>query len=312
MTSGNDDNHLTILLYHGVTDAASRGVENYSGKHIDAATFEAQMGYLRRHCAPVSMDEVVDIALKGNPFPRRAVAVSFDDGFRNNATVAAPILDSAKIPAIFYICAGMIETTRMFWVDMIEDCVNACTRDTIALPLERAEASVFHMGSARERIDCIQAIKTFCKRVCAEERNRVLSELIAASGVRPSSGHSPNYPVMTWDEVRSIHGNPLFTIGGHTLYHDIMTSVPPERMRLDVATCMSLLEFNLGSRLRHFSYPEGQPEHYSEGVIDTLKEFDIVCSPTAIHGTNPPGTSLFHLRRTMVGFMGQPFPFSPE
>jgi hypothetical protein len=40
---------LTILLYHGVTDQVSRGIENFSGKHIDHAVFRQQMAYIKKH-----------------------------------------------------------------------------------------------------------------------------------------------------------------------------------------------------------------------------------------------------------------------
>ncbi len=48
-------------------------------------------------------------------------------------------------------------------------------------------------------------------------------------------------------------------------------------------------------------------------VIAELKAAGVTVCPTAIRpsaeaGFNRPGTSPFHLYRTMVGFMGQPFP----
>lgn len=59
----------------------------------------------------------------------------------------------------------------------------------------------------------------------------------------------------------------------------------------------------------HYSYPEGLSHHYNETVIAALKARGIRCSPSAIHGLNPPQVDLFHLHRVMVGFHGAPFPW---
>ena len=44
------DSHLTILLYHGVTDSKSKGIENFSGKHINAKEFSRQMLFIKENC----------------------------------------------------------------------------------------------------------------------------------------------------------------------------------------------------------------------------------------------------------------------
>ena len=82
--------------------------------------------------------------------------------------------------------------------------------------------------------------------------------------------------------------------------------------RVDVSTkelSIGLLEFNLNEKISHFSYPEGQEDHYNQRVIDKLKASQIVCSPSAIHGLNNHDNDLFNLYRIMPGFMGIPFPY---
>ena len=40
---------LCILLYHGVTNLKIKGIENYSGKHIDEKSFYKQMTVLKKN-----------------------------------------------------------------------------------------------------------------------------------------------------------------------------------------------------------------------------------------------------------------------
>jgi peptidoglycan/xylan/chitin deacetylase (PgdA/CDA1 family) len=298
---------LTILLYHGVTETASTGIENYSGKHIAAATFAAQMKTLRRHCAVLSIDEVVELLREGKPLPRRAVAVSFDDGFANNYTIAAPILDDMRVPAVFYVSSGIVNTDLMFWVDELEDCLNLTAARHLTVVLD--QPCEFPLARRDERIRALEAIKNHCKRAPSEEKDRILADVKGATGIEPQVEHATNYRKIAWAQLRAMAGNPLFTVGGHSLYHDILSGLPPARMRDDVRLSISLLAYQLRIPIRHYSYPEGQAHHFNAQVIEELKHHGVVCCPSAMHGLNPQGTDPFHLRRVMVGIHGGAFPF---
>jgi len=300
---------LTILTYHGVTTATSKGIENYSKKHLPMAEFRAQMSYLKEHCHPLSIHEVCRLKLAGEPYPPLSVVVSFDDGFRNNLTVAAPILEELKIPAVFYICAGMINTSLMFWVDMVEDCINLTEKPRLQIRLDKPRE--FPLGTHDERVAALKEVKKYCKVSKKPEKDRIVREVSEETEVVPSVEHAENYRTMTWEEVKVLHNHPLFTIGGHSLYHDILASLTTEELERDIKTSLALLEYHLGLKITRFSYPEGQAHHYTPEVINILKKNGIVCSPSAIWGLNNREEDLFHLKRIMVGFEGEPFPYPP-
>ncbi len=302
------NNNLTILLYHGVTANTSLGIANYSGKHISIETFDEHMYTLQKCCNILTIDDVVMFVSQGRTWPNNAVVVTFDDGFKNNFQFAVPILEKYNIPAVFYICAGMVGTDKMFWVDQIEDCFNLTSRGMIEIMLD--ELHQFDLTSTWKKIAALETVKQFCKSTTTEEKNRVLSELSEKCAVIPNVTHSVNYKMMSWDEVISMDKSPLFTIGGHTLYHDIMTSRDIAVVDEDAQETLALLEGKLGHPVSHFAYPEGQVGHYSEKVINLLKKRGIICCPSAIEGINPPGADLFHLKRIMPGFMNREFPIS--
>ena len=302
------DSHLTILLYHGVSDAESKGIENFSGKHIEANEFHRQMSFIKDNCNILSLDEIVEIKNNNERWPSNSVAVTFDDGFKNNYSTASPILKDLNIPATFYICSGMIETNKMFWVDKIEDCINLSTKKEINILLETE--TIFKLNTNENKIDAVKKIKSFCKKVDVNTKERVLTSLENLTGIKPKASSAKNYEMMSWSDLKTLNKDELFTIGGHTLYHDIMSAHKDDRkMFKDIDLSIGLLEFNLNEKITHFSYPEGQENHYNQRVIDKLKESDIVCSPSAIHGLNTNNNDLFNLYRIMPGFMGIPFPY---
>ena len=299
-------NELIILLYHGVTNEKSHGISNYSGKHIKLEEFEKHMRFISKNYNTLSINDIIEIDSSGASWPSNSVAVTFDDGFKNNFEYAAPVLEAFNIPSVFYICAGMVNTDLMFWVDKIEDCINSTNKKTIGLKL--GEYIKFQLDTKKEKVLAIENIKKYCKRTSTDIKNTVIKELIDVTEVNPSIDHSDNYKMMNWEEVAYLDANNLFTIGGHTLFHDIMTSKPLEKLDLDVHLTLSLLEYQLGHKIEHFSYPEGQAMHYNNEIITTLKKHGVLCSPSAIDGVNRTGEDLFQLRRIMPGFMNRDFP----
>ncbi|MBN2311374.1 MAG: polysaccharide deacetylase family protein [Candidatus Hydrogenedentes bacterium] len=80
-----------ILTYHSV---GSREHE----MNVSVEAFRAQMAWLAEHCRPIPLAEAAQAA--------PGVAVTFDDGYRDNLTHAAPVLHEFGIPATVFVVAG--------------------------------------------------------------------------------------------------------------------------------------------------------------------------------------------------------------
>jgi len=98
---------ITVLLYHRVCDDSR---DNLS---VGVEQFERQMLLLRRHCTLLSIDEVAS-AERIVRSRRPLVAVSFDDGYRDNFLNAAPVLRRHRVPCAFYVSTGMVDAQGRF------------------------------------------------------------------------------------------------------------------------------------------------------------------------------------------------------
>lgn len=101
-----------ILMYHRVAEPAADPWELCVGPD----RFERHLEFLRRAYHPLSMDTLVT-ALESRTVPDNAVAITFDDGYRDNAVTAKPLLEQAGIPATFFLTTGSIGSGRPFWWD---------------------------------------------------------------------------------------------------------------------------------------------------------------------------------------------------
>lgn len=100
---------LMILCYHSVSIRPVACSPDKHKQNISADLFISHLEYLKRHYHPISLDEYVRLRRAGAALPDRAVVLTFDDGFRNFMTVAAPLLIERGIPATAFI---IIEKTH--------------------------------------------------------------------------------------------------------------------------------------------------------------------------------------------------------
>ncbi len=289
------DDGLTIFLFHGVVERSPYAVRNYLRKHLDRDGFVRLLRGLAGAGRAVSMEQVVQHHEAREPFPPRAFAITFDDGFENNCSIAAPILKDLNLPATFYITSGFIEHNAMSWVDRIEYCLEIAPAGRLRLPwADRPQ----DFATAADRIRLLDAIRFHVKRDPAIDVDTIVSDIFAQCGVEEiQRSDDPLDRKMTWQQVADLHADDLFTVGGHTHRHRILSFLPPDELEAEVRTSIELCRDRAGIAVRHYSYPEGLRHCYSPAVIDVLRRHGIVCCPTAEPGVNRHSDDLFHLKR---------------
>jgi peptidoglycan/xylan/chitin deacetylase (PgdA/CDA1 family) len=292
------DDGLAIFLFHGVVRKQRHAVRNYTGKHIEADLFARCMRTLKREGRAISMHHVLHHCESATPFPPRSFAVTFDDGFENNLSVAAPILSDCNIPATIYVTSDFIDRNGMSWIDRIEYVVEDAPARI--LTVDWADAP-FELGNAESRIRFLKAVRAKVKNDPSCNADAFADELCAELG-RPGRPNSkdPLDLKMTWEQIRQAAGDDLLIFGGHSHTHAIMSFLTDAELDHEITQSLSLLASKAGVGPTHYSYPEGLSHCYSQKVIRELKSRGVRCCPTAIDGINRSGADPFELRRIMI------------
>src|SRR5207253_9604588 len=95
--------HVMILCYHGVTGRATRGPDDPAGLHVRIDRFRKQLDHLQRRYQVISLREFVEASRARCDLPPRVVILTFDDGYRNFLTLAAPCLAEKHFPATMFL-----------------------------------------------------------------------------------------------------------------------------------------------------------------------------------------------------------------
>ena len=294
------DDNLMMLLLHGVIREQTDLVRNYNRKHILESEFHDLMVALKKKGTPLDIDEFIDIQSQDKSLPSGSFVVTFDDGFENNYSVAAPILKALDIPAIIYVTTKFIDDNLMSWIDQVDLAVQTTERKILNLSFVDYPVDI---SSVEAKIQFLNFIRTTAKgdRNFFNRIDLVIDEICTVCDLpRIKSADGPLDKKMNWAQVRELAHGGLIKIGGHTHTHPVMSYLSDQGLEDEVSICLSKIDQGAAQKTTHFCYPEGLAHCYNDKVIDCLKEHNVVCSPTAIDGVNPVNTDLFHLRRVFI------------
>ncbi len=110
---------LTILIFHRVLARP----DPLFPDEVDAAAFEARMRWVKDWFNVLPLGDAVQ-RLRDGRLPERPLAITFDDGYADNAKIAAPILLRLGLPATFFIATGFLDGGCM-WNDTVIEAVRA-------------------------------------------------------------------------------------------------------------------------------------------------------------------------------------------
>ena len=292
------DDTLAILLFHGVVEHDSHPLRNYNRKHLEKDAFADILKDMTDEGTAISLDDVVRFHNAGEPYPPKSFVVTFDDGFANNLTVAAPVLADFNVPATVYITTDFVENNRMSWIDRIEWAIEETPKVGLTLPWNSESVNA---GDVEDKRALLDDIRSHVKSDASIDPDILATDIQLQCGLSETwSTLDPLDLKLTWEQVRELGNDSLFIVGGHTHTHAILSFLDENELADELDTSLTLLRENAGVGNTHYSYPEGLAHCYSDTVIAALKARGVVCCPTAIDGVNKPDVDLFNLKRVPV------------
>ncbi|WP_199090979.1 polysaccharide deacetylase family protein [Bosea sp. ASV33] len=243
-----------ILTLHHVRTAETRGFAPNALLDITPDFLDRALGLIRAEgCDIVSLQEA--LARLRNPKPGRFfVALTFDDGYRDNVEEAWPILARHEAPWTLFVTPGFADRTARLWWLELEEAIHALPRIDLALPDGRF--------TARTETDA-EKTRAFAKLYWRLRREPEAILLSAISGLATEAGIDPVAVVerdcLPWETLRALSGAPGVTIGAHTLTHPMLAKHEAEVARREIVESRQRLETELGIPIRHFAYPVGDP-----------------------------------------------------
>ena len=291
------ENAVAIFLFHGVIRQQRHLVRNYTQKHLEQDRFVSVLRELLSGGIPVSMDQIARSGVEGATLPGNAFAITFDDGFENNYSVAASVLSEFGVPATFYVTTGFVDSNSLSWTDIIEYAVERTPSVRLNLSFLRTDQI---WQNPKQKIELLDRIRSHVKTNSEIDPYQIADTVCRQLGVAEIVPEDDLDKKLSWRQVKALDAEALFTVGGHSHSHRILSFLNSEDLDFEITTSLAKLLQCLGYSTKHYSYPEGLNHCYSDAVIERLKRNGVICSPTAEPGVNRMGDDPFRLKRISV------------
>lgn len=236
---------MRVIMFHSI------GTDDYP---VDM--FRQQLLYLKRRFVIIGLDELLDRCESSG----HQIALTFDDGLRNNITHAYPVLRALSIPATFFVCPGLIENHKWLWTYESNERLRwMATGERVSLAREwgRAEHDPRSMGD-------------WIRTLSSAQREAAIDQLRSATrGFEPTPLQHLTYDTMGWDELLATDSK-LITVGSHTVSHPILTTCTPEELSREIQGSQRWLEERLQRPVRHFCYPNAAQD---DRVVQMVRSY---------------------------------------
>jgi peptidoglycan/xylan/chitin deacetylase (PgdA/CDA1 family) len=201
----------------------------------------------------VSLDEALSRLTSQEP-SRFFVALTFDDGYRDNLDHAWPVLAKHGAPWTLFVTPGFADRSARLWWLELEEAIRILPQ--VAADLPDGGFSARSRTDAEKRLAFEQLYWRLRKQPEAILLS-VISGLAAQAGIDPAA--LAERECLPWETLRSLSGAPDVTIGAHTLSHPRLTTHEAGFARHEIAESKARLQAELGIPIRHFAYPVGDP-----------------------------------------------------
>lgn len=267
-----------ILMYHRVAEPPF----DPWGLCVSPDNFRAQMEMLKTHRHVMSVDDLV-AALEAGEVPKFAAAITFDDGYGDNALLAKPVLEELQLPATFFLTSKTIGE-GLFWWDELALLVLACpqaadfeveiggkgaavcwdAQDVMPpdLPGWRAE----HGGKDQRRSTYLR-LWALLQQSGSDARMIAMAELRSRLGGSGESRISALDMPMSESMARTL-ASPMISPGGHGQTHMPLAGLPAKRQIAEISGGRAdITAMTGGAAPIGFAYPHGSMDEQARRYV---------------------------------------------
>jgi peptidoglycan/xylan/chitin deacetylase (PgdA/CDA1 family) len=255
--------------------------------------FRAHLRWLKERFPIVRFDE------NWQPVQKPAVALTFDDGYADNALEALPILEEVGVPATFFVSTGTIGTEKEFWWHEAERILLGEHSLPISFTLDGSGFKRRWLtGNAQERHLAYQEFVQLLNGADTGHRSDWLGQLRRWS--RSYGTSIDRHRVMSVEELRLLACSSCATIGAHTVTHTRLSCLPPQAQREEISASKRQLEQWIGREITTFSYPFGRRSDYNRQSIAICREAGFARAAANFPGQAHRWTDPFQIPRHLV------------
>ena len=262
-----------ILMYHRVAD------EQLDPWHlcVSPKNFGEQLEVIRSAGLRVMhLRELAEAAASG-AVPPRSIAITFDDGYRDNLENGRPLLEKYGVPATAFVASGYVASDGEFWWDALERVLLTPGKLPQSFAVEiGGKRRSWQLGSdsswtdddcerhrdwrpytppqtPRQRL--YRELRDVLLAASADEKARIVGELLAWANI-PATARAKRR-ILDEEGLCKLAADDLIEIGGHSISHPELAPLSLDEQDHELRASKRRLEEVLGRKITALAYPHG-------------------------------------------------------
>jgi peptidoglycan/xylan/chitin deacetylase (PgdA/CDA1 family) len=285
---------VAIVMYHAVI-REPLGLQDWC--FLPEREFREQLLAMRRLCDVIPLSTVIS-RLQDGSVHRPTVAITFDDGFRNNYDVAFPILRETGTPATVFLATGFIDSVDTLWFCRLVQALARTSRPSLSW---REREFMLTDGAARAAAS--RKIQAAVKSLPPPDLLAEVRTVIEQLGQDPDEpvAHDSPFRMLDRAAIGEMAASGLVEFGAHTASHAILSRLTPAAQRDEIERSLTAVRDLTGRSCELFAYPNGLRDDYTADTIRLLSSAGVTTCVTSVPGVNDSETPRLELRRHGFG-----------
>ena len=279
--------NFIILYYHRVIEDNIFDLDMGPNIHlcVKKSEFEKQMSYIAKNYNLISLEDLYKNNFKCKQF---SVAVTFDDGYKDNIEVAYPILKKNNIQATIYLVSrNIIAKPWAWWIELW----NFIKKNKKIINGDKT----INIKKSYDKRKYFFDLKEKIKKLNYDDQINFFNTL-TSNKVREN--HENLY--LNIDDLKKIEKEKLITLGCHTHDHLCFSYFDKEIIEKQISRCKEIMEEKLKINVEHFAYPYGSKKDINFFEHNILEKLKFKTAVTTLE-TKQKKSINFYLSRVSIG-----------
>jgi len=257
---------IPIFLLHRMAPAGQPGNGRTNAEHLRRCLqYLVDNGYTF-----VSLEQLVVALRNKDPLPPKAVVFTMDDGYLDQAQIAAPLFIEFECPLTFFVITGMLDGDVWPWDAQVSWIIETASNPLLEVTIAGTPVS-FALGTRNEKRLARHSIQNLLRERDAGVVPDIVLQLANSAGVDIPGTPPEAYLPMDWEMARQLETKGV-RFAPHSVTHNIMSRVDEVSLKKEITESWATMQKQLRDPLKVFGYPSGRLIDFSNREIRALKD----------------------------------------
>jgi peptidoglycan/xylan/chitin deacetylase (PgdA/CDA1 family) len=243
---------VILMLHRVLPNDRAASLPHRNELCVGPKAFGHLLAWLKRHFDCVPLMEILQPGSLRSERPK--VALTFDDGWRDNAVNAFPLLQKYQVPASIFLSTDFIGSRQRFWWESIGE----------TLWNSHGEQARRHLIECLQQLG--QPLPVLCDDPDVQRRSLALLHFLqklktlSPGDLGRLTDECPKESLpqaLDWQQVRSLEASGLIRFGPHGASHAILTGLDDQTLDQELTRSRQALLNGCNRPLPVYCYPNG-------------------------------------------------------